>query len=60
MGWKTKYGLPITMAMEMIGIKSIKKKKKKKPSTFNKIWVYKTDWKFKNQYLNNIIAYQFR
>lgn len=55
MGWKTKYGLPTTMAMEAIGIKSYNTYKK----TFDdliKFGFIKLIESSKNQYSSNIIA----
>lgn len=55
MGWKTKYGLPTTMAMEAIGIKSYNTYKK----TFDDLIKFKfiiLIERSKNQYSSNIIA----
>ena len=55
MGWKTKYGLPTTMAMEAIGIKSYNTYKK----TFDDLIKFKfiiLIEKSQNQYSSNIIA----
>lgn len=55
MGWKTKYGLPTTMAMEAIGIKSYNTYKKTLDDLI-KFGFIKLIESSKNQYSSNIIA----
>lgn len=58
LGWKTKFGLPTTMAMEAIGVKSY--------NTYSSTLADLIDWGFivlvaksKNQYSSNIVAVSF-
>lgn len=55
MGWKTKYGLPTTMAMEAIGIKSYNTYKKTLAELIHFGFIILIE-KSQNQYSSNIIA----